>query len=69
MTKPPLTEPVSLRLPPDLTARLDRAAQDFLLTRSSIIRMVLAGWVENLDHPSARAALKTVSNTEESTSQ
>lgn len=66
--KPPLTEPVSLRLPRELTQRIDRAAGEFLQTRSSLVRMILAGWLQNLDHPAAREALATLPTpTEETT--
>ena len=56
MTKP-LTKPVSLSLPDDLTARIDRAASEFLQTRSSLVRLILTGWLANFEHASARETL------------
>lgn len=63
-----LTSPVSLNLPGDQVARLDRAAAEFMQTRSSLARMIFEGWLRNFEHPSAREALRTI-NTEEPQSQ
>lgn len=66
MSTKPLTEPVSLRLSPDLTSKLDRAAEQFMQTRSSLVRMILSGWLQHVDHPAAREALAALpTSTEE----
>ncbi len=69
MPEKPLTRPYGLSLPDEQVARLDRAAAEFMQTRSSLVRLILEGWLRNFEHPSASEALKTISNTEESTSQ
>lgn len=56
MTKP-LTRPVSVNLPDDLTARIDRAASEYMQTRSSLVRLILTGWLTNFEHAGAREAL------------
>lgn len=66
MNGKPLTRPVSLSLPDEITERVDRAAAQFLQTRSSLVRMILAGWLANLDHPSARETLARLPSEENS---
>jgi hypothetical protein len=70
MSAKPLTRPVCVNLPDDITAGVDHAAAQFLQTRSSLVRMILAGWLANFDHPAAREALATLPTpTEEATHQ
>lgn len=46
-----------MALPDDLTERVDRAAAEFMQTRSSLVRMILSGWLVNFEHAGARDAL------------
>lgn len=57
--------PVSVNLPDDLTARIDRAAGEFLQTRSSLVRMILTGWLISFEHAAARGALHHLEETPE----
>ena len=59
MTKP-LTRPVSVNLPDDLTERIDRAASEFMQTRSSLVRLILSSWLANVEHGAARETLAEI---------
>jgi metal-responsive CopG/Arc/MetJ family transcriptional regulator len=53
--RPNLT-PVSLLIPPDMLARLDKAAARELRSRSSMVRVILDGALKNAQASPAMAA-------------